>query len=150
MDGKQIPKVGEYYHFWDDGKTSASRHYICKCEQIINSKKAKSVILEIPNCNDTNKRRSLFNIWKYKVAYCNWLYAQETDYFIECSCPNYDENNLWFVRTKDGGWFSLDIQSSWQAGELDVDSSIYNTIIEECIDNGWDFTIYQNEKYEKE
>lgn len=146
-----IPKIGEYYHFWDDGKTSASRHYICKCERIIKCKEAKSIILKIPNYNiDTFADKSLYNIWKDEVAYCDWLYAPETDYFIECSCPNYDENNLWFVRTKYGGWFSLNIQSWWQGGTLDVDSSIYNNIIECSIDEGWDFTAYQNEKYEKE
>ena len=32
---KPIPNIGEYYHFWDDGKTSLSRHYICRCERII-------------------------------------------------------------------------------------------------------------------
>lgn len=25
----------------------------------------------------------------------------------------YDENTIWFVRTVQGGWFSIDVQSSW-------------------------------------
>ena len=37
----------------------------------------------------------------------------------------YDENIIWFVRTVQGGWFSIDVQSSWQHGSLDVDGSIY-------------------------
>ena len=37
----------------------------------------------------------------------------------------YDENIIWFVRTVQGGWFSIDVQSSWQYGSLDVDGSIY-------------------------
>jgi hypothetical protein len=28
------------------------------------------------------------------------------------------------VRTKEGGWFSMDIQSDWQGCELDVDGSL--------------------------
>ena len=59
-----------------------------------------------------------------------WLYAENTDYFIELSCPIYDDNKLYAVRTVNDGWFTLDIQSSWQGGTLDVDGSIYNSIIE--------------------
>ena len=29
---KPIQKVGEFYHFIDDGKLSPGRHYICKVE----------------------------------------------------------------------------------------------------------------------
>ena len=35
---KDLPEVGQYYHFWDDGKTGPSRHYICRVEKIIPSK----------------------------------------------------------------------------------------------------------------
>ena len=48
----------------------------------------------------------------------------------------YDENTIWFVRTVQGGWFSIDVQSSWQYGSLDVDGSIYKEIKEEY-HNGW-------------
>lgn len=53
-----------------------------------------------------------------------WLYSRETDYFIECSIPEYDEHTLWFVRTIRGGWFSLDIQNCWMGGILDVDNAL--------------------------
>jgi hypothetical protein len=28
-------EIGKFYHFWDDAKSSISRHYLCKCEGII-------------------------------------------------------------------------------------------------------------------
>lgn len=52
----------------------------------------------------------------------------------------YDENIIWFVRTVQGGWFSIDVQSSWQSGSLDVDGSIYNEVkkwFEEEYHNNW-------------
>ena len=69
-----------------------------------------------------------------------WLYAEETDFFVECEIPGYDENTIWFVRTVQGGWFSIDVQSSWQSGYLDVDGSIYNEVkkwFEEEYHNNW-------------
>ena len=65
-----------------------------------------------------------------------WLYSEETDFFVECEIPGYDENTIWFVRTVQGGWFSIDVQSSWQHGSLDVDGSIYKEIKEEY-HKGW-------------
>lgn len=53
-----------------------------------------------------------------------WLFARETDCFIECEIPKYDKHNIWFVRDVEGGWFSLDIQSGWQGGKLDVSNEL--------------------------
>lgn len=158
---KPAPKVGEYYHFWDDGKTSQSRHYICKCERVLNNKKAKKEIVKISNWDFVKNKEfftdvSLFDFWKNNVVPNHkWLFDTETDYFVECSCPKYDENNLWFVRTKDGGWFSMNIQNGWQGGELDVTGEIFDSIIDEMRDNPryYDQDIidaYLNEKYEKD
>lgn len=145
---KQIPKVGEFYHFFDDGKTSSSRHYICKVERVIPFNEAKDILFTTPRgetfengkFESFNIDMSLEDIWKDEMAQCHWLYATETDYFIEASCPVYDDNNLWFARTKDGGWFSMNIQSWWQSGELDVDNTKFNEIIE----------FWKNDKYTSE
>lgn len=158
-DLKQIPNIGEFYHFWDDGKTSPSRHYICKCERIITPEEAKSIIVTVPEW-DYDKNENIFNEiplyeqWKIEVLNCDWLYAKDTDYFVECSCPKYDEDNLWFVRTKDGGWFSMNVQNSWQGGRLDIDGSIYENIINDIKEHSEyyskpEFIIeaYENEKY---
>ena len=135
---KPIPEIGKYYHFWDDGKVSPGRHYICKCERILTIKEAKNFYVDIPHpyIDDETLQIPLYNHWyDDEMPNHDWLYDTETDYFVECSCPEYDENTLWFIRTKDGGWFSMDIQGWWQSGRLDVDSEIYNEVIEDCYEN---------------
>lgn len=129
-----LPKIGEFYHFWDDGKTSPSRHYICKCERIITPKEAENIMVSVPDyTNGSTIETSLYQHWfDYEMPEHDWLYATKTDYFIECSCPKYDKNNLWFVRTKDGGWFSMDIESTWQSGRLDVTGEIFDNIIKDA------------------
>jgi len=159
---KPVPEVGKLYHFFDDGKTSPSRHYICKCERVITPGEAKNIMFRLPlyidGCaeDDIIVDTSLYDHWHNNEMPCHdWLYSEETDYFVECSCPNYDEHNLWFVRTKDGGWFSMDIQSSWQAGRLDVDGNIFDGIIQNINDNPDWYDVeeiikaYNEEKYEK-
>lgn len=154
---KQIPVVGESYHFWDDGKRSPSRHYMAKVTKVISVDDANSVTFDLIDYQDWNNTKckydteipytaSLKEIWEdTKNAHRNipgtnftvgtsdpdgyWLYAKDTDYFVEAIVDGYDENPLWFARTVDGGWFSMDIQSGWQSGRLDVDGSIY----EDCI-----------------
>lgn len=139
---KEIPEIGKYYHFFDDGKTSPSRHYICRCERVITPEAAKQVILLIPEwLYEYNKAEycelSLYDHWHdNEMPAYNWLYAEDTDYFVECSCPHYDKENLWFVRTKNGGWFSMNIQNSWQSGRLDVDGSIYEASVEDLLKDG--------------
>ena len=128
---KSVPELLQYYHFWDDGKVSPSRHYICRCERIITAEEAKNIMIEVPNeyIDDVMDTISLYEYWHdTEMPKCNWLYSEDTDYFIECSCPEYDEHNLWFVRTKDGGWFSMDIQSGWQSGRLDVTGEIFENV----------------------
>jgi hypothetical protein len=137
---KEIPEIGKYYHFFDDGKTSPSRHYICRCEKVITPEAAKQVIVRIPEWHYNNEVEycdiSLYDHWHdNEMPFHNWLYAEDTDYFVECSCPRYDENNLWFVRTKNGGWFSMNIQNSWQSGRLDIDNTIYNERIKEALED---------------
>lgn len=144
---KPIPEVGKEYHFWDDGKSSPSRHYICKCERIIPYKEAKNIVFELKDYPDPKNgevfityKANLYEIWKRQINQCYWLYAEDTDFFVEISCPVYDDNNLWAVRTKDGGWFTLDIQSSWQGGEIDVTGDHYQDIIDTYEDSGeWEF-----------
>lgn len=120
-----IPEVGKEYHFFDDGKTSPSRHYICKCERVLTPEEAKTVTFNLDNSKIT-----LYNIWKAESYKHNYLFAENTDYFIEVSCPKYDENNLWAVRTKNSGWFTLDVQSSWQGGRVDVTGEIFDNVVE--------------------
>lgn len=126
-----IPEIGREYHFFDDGKTSISRHYICKCERIITTEEAKGIIFDLED-----GKKTLYDIWKDESSECDFLFAENTDYFVELSCPKYDENNLWAVRTKDGGWFTLDVQSGWQGGRIDVTGEIFDSVIKFWTEQG--------------
>ena len=103
---KPIPKVGEFYHFFDDGKTSPSRHYICKCERILTNKEAKKETVSINtwDFDDTKEffvDKTLYDFWKDEaVPNHDWLLDTETDYFVECSCPKYASP---FVRMENQG-----------------------------------------------
>ena len=149
---KPIPEVGKFYHFFDDGKLSPGRHYICKVEQIVSESNANNIIIkDIPVWDDNNEcyreKSTLTDCWLKEKECNNWIYAPITDYFVEVSCPKYDKYNLWFARAKDGGWFSLDIQSDWQGGRLDVTGEIYDDIIKYWKENGYDISSYTNAKY---
>lgn len=122
-----IPKIGEFYHFWDDGKCSVGRHYIAKVERIIPFELAENIFFH----TDDSLLISLLERWKEEVEECKWLYNQETDFFIECSIPIYDKDSIYFVRDKYDGWFSIDTTGWWQRGRLDIDGSIYKRVLED-------------------
>jgi hypothetical protein len=139
---KRVPEVGEELHFFDDGKMSQSRHYIATVVRVVRYEDSMGIVVPMREWSfdgsdswltDTN----LVDIYDIEKHNADWLYAEMTDYFIEISVPEYDENNLWCVRTKDGGWFSMDIQSGWQAGRLDTDGSIYQSFLE--MHDGYDY-----------
>lgn len=127
-------QVGEFYHFFDDGKTSPSRHYICKCEGIITVEESKELLFESYYWSEENGvsvALTLYDIWTKNKELCPWLYDDDTPYFIVCSCPKYDDNLLYFVKTKSDGWFSMDVNSWWQSGELDIEGKKFHRIIQE-------------------
>lgn len=125
---KELPEIGKSYPFFDDGKTSVSRLYKATITRIFKYR-------EIPD--DLVSSRLLdcgvYTLKDYiqeQILVCNWLYAPVTDYVIEASISEFDANLLYFIRTKNGGWFSIDFTDCWQSGELDVDWKIYNTLLE--------------------
>ncbi len=105
-----VPEVGKEYHTFDDGKISPSRHSITTITEVIPFSEFK----------DTD----VLEIWHLEVEDCYWLYATETDYFVKAE---YDDEMVYFVRTKDGGWFSL----GFFGARLDIDGSLYNNMIEQ-------------------
>lgn len=123
-----LPIVGKKYHFFDDGKSSPSRHYIATVEEVITFQEARARYPKY--IRDNENLRLLTEIWQIEVENSPWLYATETDYFIRCSIPKYDDDSIWFVRTKDGGWFSMDVSNGWQSGRLDVSGEIYKEVKE--------------------
>lgn len=129
-----IPQIGKTYKFYDDGK--ASREYDAIVTKIVSKDDAKTIMfkayLDEDNelltyydnelDNECTFEKSLYSIWQDEVKNTDWLFAEDTDYFVECSIPDYDEYPIWFAGTKSGGWFSIDIQSDWQGGLLEVDN----------------------------
>jgi len=131
---KPIPEVGKDYHFFDDGKIRRSRHYIATIKRIITKEEAKSIIFELTEYFDENTcydyKSSLYDIWQSETEEYDWIIAKDTDYIIEASIPEYDDNLIYFVRTKDGGWFSMNIQSCLQGGRLDINGKLYESLLE--------------------
>jgi hypothetical protein len=136
-----VPNIGDKHSFFDDGKMSESRHYIAEVLRIITPEEAKTIVFEITHYDMLNNvsqvHESLYDIWRNEVnghrqsenftvlsegadtsPGAPWCYAEETDYFVECSIPKYDEHTIWFVRHVNGGWFSMDIQQGWMSGRL--------------------------------
>lgn len=99
-----VPEVGKEYHTFDDGKINPNRHSITTVVEVIPFKEAHTEVLEA---------------WRSDVAECDWLYASETDYFIKAE---YTDETVYFVRTTDGGWFSL----GFFGARLDIDGSLYD------------------------
>jgi hypothetical protein len=110
-----VPEVGKEYHTFDDGKVRPSRHSIVTISEVIPFSK----------CTDED----LLESWRDEVKTCYWLFATETDYFVKAE---YDDETSCFVRTTDGGWFSLGFFGS----RLDIDGSLYKIMLdqygEEC------------------
>jgi len=104
-----LPKKGRIYNFFDDGKIRTSRMYKAYVKKVIPFNKA-NIHLKIHLVN---------NSLRY-----DWIWNGYTDYFIGCYIPRYDDNIIWFARTKEGKWFSMDIQSWWQGGLLDVSNKL--------------------------
>jgi hypothetical protein len=111
-----VPEVGKEYHIFDDGKISPSRHYTAKIVEVIPFEK----------CEDLE----LMSKWADEVIECYWLFATATDYFVKAE-SSYDENPLFFVRTADGGWFSIDYPNVWMGARLDIDGHLYEKM-KEC------------------
>lgn len=127
---ENLPIVGKEYHFFDDGKISNSRHYIAKVIELIPIEEAKKIIISTPRHYNVNTGQNLFvdmslyDIWIDEKERCDWIYADDTDYIIKASIPIYDDDPIYFARTKDGGWFSMDTTNWWQGGRLDIDGKL--------------------------
>ena len=140
---KSVPEIGKSYYFFDDGKLSPSRCYVATVTGVIPASKNPTITIKNPETGmddikylETIRKREVDEHRQEEgfIVISNgadtkpgspWLYAEETDYFIKCDIPDYDESPIIFVRTVDGEWFSIDVTNLWQSGELDVDGSKY-------------------------
>lgn len=133
---KPVPEVGKTYHFFDDGKVRESRHFIATILELIPISEAKNVIISTPRDYDYANNQNIFinmsllDIWVDEKESCDWLYAPVTDYIVKANITEYDKDPIYFARTKDGGWFSMDVTNWWQSGELDIDGRLYEYLKE--------------------
>lgn len=112
-----VPEVGKEYHIFDDGKISFGRHYVAKVTEVLPFEKV------------ANPESQLYRAWEENIMEAYWLFAQDTDYFVKAE-SSYDNNPLFFVRTVDGGWFSIDYPNVWMGARLDIDGSLYEKMKE--------------------
>ena len=111
---KPIPKVNQTCMFFDDGKISYSRMYQATVKQVM-------VYDDAPD-----KVKKAF---ERESKTHDWIWNKTTDYIIACDIKDYDKNLIWFARTVDGGWFSMDVDKSWQGGRLDVDGKLEDYLV---------------------
>ena len=114
FDEKPIPKVNQTCMFFDDGKISYSRMYQATVKQVM-------IYDDAPD-----KVKKAF---ERESKTHDWIWNKTTDYIIACDIKDYDKNLIWFARTVDGGWFSMDVDKSWQGGRLDIDGELEDYLI---------------------
>lgn len=114
FDEKPIPKVNQTCMFFDDGKISYSRMYQATVKQVM-------VYDDAPD-----KVKKAF---ERESKTHDWIWDKTTDYIIACDIRDYDKNLIWFARTVDGGWFSMDVDKEWQGGRLDVDGKLEDYLV---------------------
>ena len=114
FDEKPIPKVNQTCMFFDDGKISYSRMYQATVKQVM-------VYDDAPD-----KVKKAF---ERESKTHDWIWNNTTDYIIACDIKDYDNNLIWFARTVDGGWFSMDVDKSWQGGRLDIDGKLEDYLV---------------------
>lgn len=124
------PEIGRIYPFYDDDKVSESRQYAALVTRIV----PYSDIKDRSFYHYTTKSYKRFEeIFKYEVNKYDYLYAKESKFIVECAIPEYDEHLIYFVKTVDDRLFSINIQSNWQSGFLDV-NNINKKYLLTCID----------------
>lgn len=114
FDEKPIPKVNQTCMFFDDGKISYSRMYQATVKQVMKFNDAPDKVKK------AFERESKTH---------DWIWDKTTDYIIACDIKDYDNNLIWFARTVDGGWFSMDVDKSWQGGRLDTDGKLEDYLV---------------------
>lgn len=117
------PEVGKIYHSFDDGKIRLSR--------LVDWKIVKRIDLD----NDKVSKNLLRALQK-DIEESYWIFDSEQTIIFYAKAVDengkYDKQigTCYFIRTKDGGWFSAYSNMFWWC-ELDVDNRWYNELIKE-------------------
>ena len=128
-----VPEVGKKYHCFDDGKIRFSRHYIVEISEILGYYAFRK------------KYPELFRQYVSQAKSCYWLYSKTTDFFVVCEHGEDNKTEV-FVRTKNGGWFS--IGGFMNSGELDVTGKLWKNLVEHIDD--FDYTSEEKKRIIKD
>ena len=100
----KVPVIGEVYDHFDDGKIRESR----RCDVVI------TAVVPFAEASQEDK-----DWWEQDAQDADFLYAPRTDYLVYGVCCG-DNEQVIYVRTQDGGWFSI----GWSGGRL-LDKSVW-------------------------
>ena len=117
------PAVGKIYHSFDDGKIRLSR--------LVDWKIIKRIDLD----NDKVSKNLLRALQK-EIEESYWIFDSEQTIIFYAKAVDengrYDKQigTCYFIRTKEGGWFSVYSNTLWWC-KLDVDNRWYNELVKE-------------------
>ena len=124
-----VPEIGKVYHAFDDGKIYPSRHMLIRIDEIISFDHMKPWMKAVVH---------------YEAENHDWLFDVHTDYIVKGiwaveNKGKVEDRPLWFIRTKDGGWFSADVDNYMDGCVLDVTGELWDNMVEyyreNCSDN---------------
>ena len=117
------PEVGKIYHSFDDGKIRLSR--------LVDWKIIKRIDLD----NDKVSKNLLRALQK-EIEESYWIFDSEQTIIFYAKAVDengrYDKQigTCYFIRTKEGGWFSASSNTLWWC-KLDADNRWYNELVKE-------------------
>ena len=120
------PEVGKIYHGFDDGKVRLSRLVDWKIVQRI-------------DLDNDKVSKNLLRVIQQEIKKSYWLFDTKQTIIYRAYAVDekgkYDRSigYCYFIRTKEGGWFSANARCFWWC-ELDVDNRWHNELIKEALD----------------
>lgn len=131
---ENIPVVGKQYNHYDDGKIRPSRHSVVKVTKVI-------------PYNEVNDKLKI--LISSEQEECDWLYAPKTDFVVFADTINQNDpltKEQIYIRTKNNGWFSINHETYFDCGRLDIDHTLTNSVIELLHEGVYDYTAEEIEQ----
>ena len=107
----KVPSLGEKFHFFDAGRTNASRHFAVEITRVIPWRSIAARDIRKLITQEQEKRPELF--------------VEMPDYICQGKILGLPLEPLWFTRTLDGGWYSVGFWS----GLLDIDGTVFDSVV---------------------
>lgn len=129
-----LPKIGEYYSLWDT-HLSPEYQYICRVERIIPAEKARKMKVKFRYYDEYDEemvtiRTSLYEILDCQREEFDWQYPTRPEYFLEITCPTFDDNKLYAVKVYTGTWKVINVKDNfeYEGAVVDVDNKWFKTL----------------------